>query len=196
MSEGKSLAEIIREQRMAAVTAMLLAIGEDPQREGLVETPRRVSEAWAEWFAGYEMDPAAVIKTFEEGAKLCGDEMVIVKNIDFYSHCEHHLAPFFGKAHVAYIPDKRVVGLSKLPRLVDIYAKRLQLQEQLTNQIANAIEQHLQPIGVGVVVEATHFCVCSRGVNKQGSTTITSALRGAIRSRPEARAEFMNLIRP
>ena len=177
----------------ALVRNMLAAIGEDPTREGLRETPARVVKAWGSWFDGYKQDPAAVLKTFEDGAELCGDEMVIVRNIDLYSHCEHHMAPFFGKAHVAYIPDQRVVGLSKLARVVDIFAHRLQVQERLTNQIANAVNEVLSPKGVGVIVEATHFCMCSRGVNKQGSTTITSALRGAIREKPEARAEFMGL---
>ena len=176
------------------VRDMLSAIGENPNREGLKETPARVVKAWGEWFAGYKQDPASVLKTFEDGAELCGDEMVVVRDIDLYSFCEHHMAPFFGKAHVAYIPDSRVVGLSKLARVVDIYSKRLQVQERLTNEIANALVDHLQPKGVGVVVRCTHFCMCSRGINKQGSTTITSALRGAIREKPEARAEFMGLV--
>lgn len=176
------------------VTMQLLAIGENPEREGLRETPARVVKAWGEWFAGYKMDPAATLKTFEDGAELCGDEMVVVRDIDLYSFCEHHMAPFFGKAQVAYIPDSKVVGLSKIARLVDIFSKRLQVQERLTNQIANAIDEHLQPKGVGVVLRCTHFCMCSRGIGKQGSTTITSALRGALREKPEARAEFMGLV--
>ena len=175
---------------------MLLTIGEDPEREGLRDTPARVVRAWGEWFSGYQGDPARILKSFEDGAELVGDEMVVVKDIDFYSHCEHHLAPFFGKAHVAYIPVKRVVGLSKIPRVVDLFSKRLQVQERLTNQIANAIDESLKPLGVGVVMQATHFCMCSRGVAKQGSTTITSALRGVLRTKPEARAEFMQLIVP
>jgi GTP cyclohydrolase I len=176
------------------VAGIIRAIGDNPDREGLKETPARVVKAWSEWFDGYKSKPEDVLKTFEDGAELCGDEMVIVRDIDLYSHCEHHMAPFFGKAHVAYIPDKRVVGLSKLARVVDIYAHRLQVQERLTNQIANALEEHLHPKGVGVVVRCTHFCMCSRGVNKQGSTTITSALRGAIRDEHDARAEFMGLV--
>lgn len=191
MSQADSLKDKIGED---LVRAMLANIGEDPARPGLVETPARVVKAWREWFAGYGQDPAAVLKTFEDGAELCGDELVLVRDIDIYSFCEHHMAPFFGKAHVAYIPDQRVVGLSKLGRIVDIYAKRLQVQERLTNQIANAIDEHLHPKGVGVVVRCTHFCMCSRGVNKQGSSTITSALRGAIKDKPEARAEFMGLV--
>lgn len=175
------------------VAGMLRHIGENPNREGLRETPARVVKAWGEWFAGYSADPMAVLKTFEDGAELCGDEMVLVRDIQFYSHCEHHMAPFFGKAHVAYIPDQKVVGLSKLARVVDIYASRLQVQERLTNQVANAIETTLHPKGVAVVVEATHFCMCSRGVNKQGSTTVTSALRGAFHE-PAARAELFTMI--
>lgn len=176
------------------VRNMLEAIGENPDREGLRETPARVVKAWEEWFAGYDVDPATVLKTFEDGAELCGDEMVLVGGIDVYSFCEHHMAPFFGKAWVAYIPDQRVVGLSKVARLVDVFAKRLQVQERLTNQVANAIDEHLKPKGVGVVMRCTHFCMCSRGVNKQGSETTTSALRGAIRDEHDCRAEFMGLV--
>lgn len=178
------------------VTAMLLAIGEDPNREGLKETPDRVVKAWDEWFAGYKQEPATLLKSFEDGAELvAGDEMVLVRDIELYSFCEHHLAPFFGVAHVAYIPSGRVVGLSKLARVVDAFAKRLQVQERLTNQIANTINDVLQPQGVGVVLQCTHFCMCSRGVGKQRSTTITSALRGAMRDLPDTRAEFMALVR-
>lgn len=181
--------------RMALVRGMLEAIGENPEREGLRETPSRVVKAWEEWFSGYHVtDPIGVLKTFKDGAEGCGDELVIVRDIDFYSHCEHHMAPFFGKASVAYIPNKRVVGLSKIPRLVDVFSRRLQVQERLTNQIADALWEGLDPIGAGVVMRATHFCMCSRGVQKQGSTTITSALRGAFRTKPEARAEFMALV--
>lgn len=180
--------------RQLLVKEMLRAIGENPERPGLLETPARVVKAWDEWFDGYKADPGAMLKTFEDGAELCGDELVIVRDIQFYSHCEHHMAPFFGTAHIAYIPDTFIVGLSKLARLLDVFAHRLQVQERLTNQVADALCEHLQPKGVGVIVTATHFCMCSRGVNKQGSTTITSALRGAIREKPEARAEFMALV--
>ena len=176
------------------VRAQLECIGEDPDREGLRETPDRVVRAWGEWFAGYAQDPVEVLKTFEDGAELCGDELVVVESIDVYSFCEHHMAPFFGKAWVGYIPDGRVVGLSKFARLVDVFARRLQVQERLTNQIANTIDEVLSPKGVGVVIRCTHFCMCSRGVNKQGSTTTTSALRGALREKPEARAEFMGMV--
>ena len=181
----RDLGEILIQQ-------LLLRLGEDPTREGLQETPKRVMKAWDHWTSGYKMQAADVLKTFEDGAEGT-DEMVIVRDIDLYSHCEHHMAPFFGKAHVAYIPNKRIVGLSKLARVVDIFSHRLQVQERLTNQIANAIQETLEPIGVGVVIQATHFCMCSRGVNKQGSTTVTSALRGALKDKPEARAEFMAL---
>jgi len=179
---------------VSSIRTLLRAIGEDPSREGLLETPDRVMKAWKHWAQGYAQNPADVLKTFEDGAEGV-DEMVIVKDIQLYSHCEHHMAPFFGKAHVAYIPDKRIVGLSKLARVVDIFAHRLQVQERLTNQIADAIQENLQPLGVGVIVEATHFCMCSRGVNKQGSTTVTSALRGALKEKPAARAEFLALCR-
>lgn len=177
------------------VEGMLAFIGEDPDREGLQDTPHRVVKAWSEWFAGYKVtDPVAILKSFEDGAEKCGDELVVVAGIEFYSHCEHHMAPFFGTAHVAYIPQQRIVGLSKFARLVDIFSKRLQVQERLTNQIADAVEVGLEPLGVGVVLQAQHFCMCSRGVGKQGSKTITSALRGALREKPAARAEFMALV--
>lgn len=179
----------------ALVRGLLEVIGDDPSRGGLQETPVRVAKAYREWFAGYDQEPAAVLKTFEDGAEFCQNELVLVRDIEFYSHCEHHMAPFFGKAHVAYVPNGCVVGLSKLARLVDVFAKRLQVQERLTNQVADALDQALHPLGVGVVIEASHFCMCSRGVLKQGSTTVTSALRGAFFERPEARAELMSLIR-
>jgi GTP cyclohydrolase IA len=179
-----------------AVRTLLDVFGDgDSAREGLAETPARVVKAWQHWTQGYGQDPELVLKTFQDGAEGCGDELVIVRDIDFYSHCEHHMAPFFGKAHVAYIPDKRIVGLSKLARVVDIYARRFQVQERLTAQVADAVNNALSPVGVGVILEAQHFCMCSRGVNKQGSTTITSALRGAIKEKPAARAEFLSLVR-
>lgn len=174
------------------ITGLLEYIGEDPTREGLRETPDRVLKAWGHWCKGYDVDPATVLKTFEDGAEGM-DEMVIVGPIKLYSHCEHHMAPFFGTAHVGYIPDGRVVGLSKLARVVDIFAQRLQVQERLTTQIADCLMEHLKPLGVGVIVRAEHFCMCSRGVNKQGSFTTTSALRGAIKDGKAARAEFLAL---
>jgi GTP cyclohydrolase I len=185
--------DAIKGARRLLVQDILRAIGDNPERPGLLETPDRVVKAWDQWFDGYKQNPATVLKTFEDGAELCGDELVLVRDIDVYSHCEHHMAPFFGKVHIGYIPDQRIVGLSKLARLADVFAHRLQVQERLTNQIANALEEHLKPKGVGVIMRCTHFCMCSRGVNKQGSTTFTSALRGAIKDEHDARAEFMGL---
>lgn len=176
------------------ITRMLQFIGEDPARGGLAETPRRVARAWQFWCSGYNKDPKSVLKVFEDGAKGC-DEMVLVRDIPIYSHCEHHLAPIFGTASIAYIPDGRIVGLSKLSRLADVFARRLQVQERMTNQIADALDEHLKPKGVGVVIKARHLCMESRGVCQQGHVTITSALRGAIKERPEARAEFLDLTR-
>lgn len=186
------MTEATKADHEGLIRGLLRMVGEDPDREGLQETPARVIKAWKHWCQGYDQDPAAILKTFEDGAE-GADEMVIVRDIQLYSHCEHHMAPFYGKAHVAYIPNKRIVGLSKLARVVDVFAHRLQVQERLTNQVADSLVEHLQPLGVGVIVEATHFCMCSRGVNKQGSTTVTSALRGAMKEKPEARAEFLRL---
>jgi GTP cyclohydrolase I len=163
------------------------------QRGGLDETPARVAKAWAHWGGGYDMDPAAILKTFEDGADGC-NEMVLVRDIPVYSHCEHHLASIFGKATVAYIPDGKIVGLSKLSRLVDCFARRLQVQERLTNQIADALETHLKPKGVGVIVTARHMCMESRGVCQQGHDTVTSALRGVMLE-GTPRAEFLALAR-
>jgi GTP cyclohydrolase IA len=173
---------------------LLQFIGEDPARGGLLETPKRYLKAWQHWAGGYKEDPAALLKCFEDGAEKC-DEMVLVKSIPVYSHCEHHLAPFFGTAHVAYIPDGRIVGLSKISRLVDVFARRLQVQERLTNQIADAMEQNLKPKGVAVVIECRHLCMESRGIQRQGSSTTTSAMRGVFRDNAAARAEFMGLVR-
>lgn len=165
-------------------------LGEDPSREGLQETPARWMKAWQTWGAGYDQNPADVIKTFEEHDY---DEMVIVKDIPIYSHCEHHLAAIFGTATIAYIPHGRVLGLSKLSRLADIFARRLQVQERLTAQIADALwTSELRPKGVGVILNCRHMCMESRGISKQGTTTLTSALRGAIQ-RGEPRAEFLRL---
>lgn len=176
------------------VTRLLSFIGEDPGREGLKETPARVLKAWREWTSGYNMDVATTLKTFGDGAERV-DELVIVKDIPFYSHCEHHLAPFFGVAHVAYLPAGRIVGLSKIPRLVEVFARRLQVQERLTNQIADALQEHIKPKGIGVILECRHLCMESRGINKPGSTTVTSAMRGALMTKPAARAELLSLIR-
>tara|TARA_R110000850_G_scaffold183834_1_gene309412 strand:- start:390 stop:968 length:579 start_codon:yes stop_codon:yes gene_type:complete len=173
------------------VRAMLKVI-EPGEREGLAETPARVVKAWKTWFGGYDIEPATVLKVFEDGAEGV-DEMVIEVDIPFYTHCEHHMAPFFGLASVAYIPDGKVLGLSKMNRLVDLFARRLQVQERLTNQIASAIDEHLSPKGVGVLLRARHMCVESRGVSHRGCSTTTSALRGCIKEEPDARMEFLTL---
>lgn len=175
------------------VTRMLQRIGEDPQREGLLETPARVVKAWDTWFSGYDQEPADVLKVFEDGAEGV-DEMVLETDIPVYSHCEHHLAPIFGVAHVGYIPNGNVVGLSKLVRLVNVFARRLQIQERLTNQIAESVEKGLKPSGVGVVLQCRHLCMESRGVRSSGVVTTTSALRGSLKDEPDARAEFLSLI--
>lgn len=174
------------------VTRIIQFIGEDVTRSGLIETPKRVAKAWQHWGGGYGADIPKILKTFEDGADGC-DEMVVVKDIPFYSHCEHHLAPFFGTATVAYIPDGKIVGLSKIPRIVDAYARRLQVQERLTNQVADALWDNLCPKGVGVLIQARHLCMESRGIQKQGSLTATSALRGVMKDDARARAEFLAL---
>lgn len=169
-------------------------IDEDVNREGLRETPARVVKAWQHWTGGYHVDIQSLLKTFEDGSENC-DEMVVRKNIRIYSHCEHHLAPIIGDCTVAYIPNGRVVGLSKLDRLVDAFSRRLQVQERLTNQIADALFTHLEPLGVGVYISARHMCIESRGVQQQNSDTVTSALRGVMKTQPETRAEFLALAR-
>ena len=174
--------------------AEILARIDDPSREGLRETPARVVKAWKTWFSGYDRNVEDVIKAFEDGAEGV-DEMVVEVDIPFYTHCEHHMAPFFGLASVAYIPDGKVIGLSKMNRIVDLFARRLQVQERLTNQIAAALDAFLKPKGVGVLLRARHLCVESRGVQHRGCSTTTSALRGAIKEEPSARAEFLALAR-
>lgn len=182
-----------RKEAEEHIRSFLEFIGEDPDREGLQRTPARVAEAFSFLTRGYEMDPDEVIAdaVFAEDY----EEMILQKDIDFFSLCEHHLLPFFGKAHVAYIPRHKIVGVSKLARLVDVFARRLQVQERLTNQVARTIMEKLEPLGVAVVIEAEHLCMRMRGVEKQNSLIITSALLGAFRNRQETRAEFMNLIR-
>ncbi len=177
----------------AHVRAILEALGEDPDREGLRETPTRVAKAWTFLTGGYREDPDEIIN----GALFTEDyqEMIVEKDIDFYSLCEHHMLPFHGKAHVAYIPRKKIVGVSKLARLVDAYARRLQVQERLTNQIAHTIMDRINPLGAAVVMEAEHMCMRMRGVQKQNSTIVTSSLLGAFRTEEKTRAEFMTLIR-
>lgn len=176
------------------VVRLLQFVGEDPKRGGLQETPARVVKAWKYWCSGYGKDPGEILKAFQDGAESC-DQMVIVKDIPFYSHCEHHLAAIFGTVTIAYIPDGVIVGLSKLSRLTDMYARRLQVQERMTNQIADALDKYMRPKGVGVLVNARHMCMESRGVCQQGHSTITSALRGAIRDEQDTRAEFLKLAR-
>ena len=172
---------------------MLQLIGEDPDRDGLRHTPERFEKALRYLTSGYHQDPEKLLN----GAmfSVCYDQMVLVKDIEIYSLCEHHMLPFFGKCHVAYIPDKKVVGLSKIPRLVNMFARRLQIQERLTNQIASAIQQKISPLGVGVVIEARHLCMVMRGVEKQNSQTVTSAMLGAFRDNVQTREEFLSLIR-
>jgi GTP cyclohydrolase IA len=179
-----SIAEMVRR--------MLVQIGEDPNREGLRRTPERFEKALRFLTSGYRQDPEKILN----GAlfSVSYDEMVVVKNIEIYSLCEHHLLPFFGKCHVAYIPDKKVVGLSKIARLVNMYARRLQIQERLTSQIAKAVETKLAPQGVGVIIEARHLCMVMRGVEKQNSKAISSAMLGAFRENKQTRDEFLSLV--
>jgi GTP cyclohydrolase I len=187
-------AEEAKEKAEDAVKTLIEYVGEDPNNPGLLETPKRVVKALLEQNAGYQQDPAIILAKDFDGGKY--DEMILLRNIEFYSTCCHHLLPFFGSAHVAYLPNRknpRVVGLSKLARLVDCFAKRLQIQEQLTAQIADSIEEHLQSAGVGVVIEARHFCMCCRGVQKHQSTMINSALRGVFKNE-KPRAEFLALV--
>jgi GTP cyclohydrolase I len=175
------------------IRRLLAEIGEDPTREGLLETPRRVRQSLQFLTSGYDTDLASVVN----GALFSVEynEMVIVRDIDFYSLCEHHLLPFFGKCHVAYLPNQRVIGLSKVPRVVDMFARRLQVQERLTQQIADAIQSTVAPLGVAVVMEATHLCMAMRGVEKQNSVTVTSAMIGVFRDDARTRHEFLELIR-
>jgi GTP cyclohydrolase IA len=184
LEESESIAGLLRR--------MLRLIGEDPNRDGLRHTPERFEKALRFLTNGYLQDPEKVLN----GAmfSVCYDQMVLVKDIEVYSLCEHHMLPFFGKCHVAYIPNKKVVGLSKIPRLVNMFARRLQLQERLTNQIATAIQQKIMPIGVGVVLEARHLCMVMRGVEKQNSQTVTSAMLGSFRENAQTREEFLSLI--
>lgn len=182
-----------REEAEEAVRTLISWAGDDPTREGLIETPKRVVKSYEEFYAGYDQDPAEILsKVFEEIEGY--DEIVLVKNILLESHCEHHMVPILGKAHVAYLPDKRVVGLSKLARVVDLFAKRLQTQETMTAQIADTIDEVLRPKGVAVVIDAEHQCMSSRGVSKKGASTITSRMIGVFRDNQKSRMEFMNLI--
>ncbi len=182
---GAAFEDLVRE--------MIIRLGEDPGREGLVDTPRRVRKALQFLTKGYQEDPETLLK----GAlfKVSYDEMVIVKDIEMFSLCEHHMLPFFGKVHVAYIPNGRVIGLSKIPRLIEIFSRRLQIQERLTTQIAETIQKIIEPQGVGVVIEARHLCMMMRGVEKQHSAAVTSSMLGCFRNEEETRSEFLSLIR-
>lgn len=183
-----------REQAEDAVRTLLRWAGDDPAREGLLDTPKRVVKSYEELFSGYETDPREILnRTFKEVEGY--DEMVVLRDINFNSHCEHHMVPFTGKAHVAYLPSCKVIGISKLARLVDIYANRLQIQEKLTSQIANTLNDILQPKGVAVVIEATHMCMTMRGVRKHGTVMQTSKLLGLFKSDPRTRQEFFSLLK-
>lgn len=179
-------------EMMASVESLLVSLGEDPQREGLVRTPYRVAKSLRFLTQGYTEDAAVELNsaTFESDT----DEMVVVKDIDLYSLCEHHMLPFFGRAHVAYLPRRKIVGLSKLARVVDVFARRLQVQERLTTQIATAIQEALNPLGVGVLIEAQHLCMMMRGVTKQNSSTVTSCMLGCFRSDEKTRSEFLHIV--
>lgn len=182
-----------QEEAMKAVKTLIAWAGDNPNREGLIDTPKRVVNAYNEFFEGYDICPDEILsRTFEEVEGY--DEMVIIKNVRLESHCEHHMVPILGKAHVAYIPDKRVVGISKLARVLDVYAKRLQTQETMTAQIADTIERVLRPKGVAVVVDAAHQCMTTRGVHKTETSTVTSRMLGLFREDQRTRAEFMTLI--
>lgn len=176
------------------VRELLIEIGENPEREGLIKTPERVAKAFEFLTRGYQQNLDEIMNKAIFTEKY--DEMVIVKDIDFYSMCEHHMLPFFGKAHVAYIPNGKIIGLSKIPRLVDYFARRLQVQERLTQQIADTLNEYLKPDGVGVVIEAMHMCMMMRGVEKQNSIATTSAMHGSFKEDERTRAEFLTLIKP
>ena len=183
-----------REEAMQAVKTLIAWAGDNPNREGLIETPKRVVDAYKEFFDGYKMNPDEILsKTFEEVEGY--DEMVIIKNIRLESHCEHHIVPILGIAHVAYMPNKKVVGISKLARLVDVFAKRLQIQETLTAQIAETIQRVLDPLGVAVLIDASHQCMTTRSVHKPESSTVTKRMLGVFKTDENVRSEFMELIR-
>ena len=190
---GKKSARPSRGNAEAAVRTLIRWAGEDPDREGLLDTPKRVARAYEEWFSGYNEDAEEYLKrTFREVAGY--DEIVLLRDIRFESHCEHHMAPIIGRVHIGYLPRRRVVGISKLARLVEVYAKRMQIQERMTAEIANTLDRVLKPIGVGVVVEAMHTCVTTRGVHKDAASMVTSRMLGTFRSRAETRNEFLSAI--
>jgi GTP cyclohydrolase I len=182
-----------RKQAEQAIETLLLWAGEDPRREGLVDTPKRVAEAYKDWFSGYQEDPVLYLRrTFEEVEGY--DEMIVLRDIEFESHCEHHMAPIIGKAHVGYLPRNKIVGISKLARVVEAFARRFQVQEKMTAQIANCIENVLKPKGVGVVIEAVHQCMTTRGIHKAGVSMVTSQMLGSFRKDARTRAEFLQMI--
>ena len=184
--------KVTQEQIKQNIVQQLTYIGDDPNREGLLDTPKRVEKSWGELFSGYGHSACELFTTFESDGY---DQIVLLKDIEIYSMCEHHILPFFGKAHVAYIPDGRVVGISKLARVVDMYSRRLQIQERIGEQVTDAIMDYIQPKGAACIIEAVHMCMRMRGVSKQESVMTTSSLRGAFFSNPAARAELMRLIR-
>ena len=193
IKENQILRKPTRAEAEEAVKTLISWAGDNPHREGLMETPKRVVKSYEEFFAGYILNPDEILnKTFEETEGY--DEMVMVKDIRLESHCEHHMVPILGRAHVAYIPNNRIVGISKLARLVDVYAKRLQTQETMTSQIADTIERVLKPKGVAIVIDAAHQCMSSRGVHKTETSTVTSRMLGLFRTNSSTRSEFMNLI--
>ncbi|MEO6031715.1 MAG: GTP cyclohydrolase I FolE, partial [Burkholderiaceae bacterium] len=191
MSDSRN--DVSRDEAEAAVRTLLRWAGEDPAREGLLDTPKRVAKAYEEWFKGYTLDPDEYMaRTFEEVGGY--DELIVLRDIEYESHCEHHMAPIIGKVHVGYLPNGKVVGISKLARVVEAYAKRFQVQEKMTAQIADCIQRALQPLGVGVVVEGSHECMTTRGVHKRGVSMITSKMLGSFREDARTRAEFLRFI--
>jgi GTP cyclohydrolase I len=182
-----------RKKAEEAIHTLLLWAGEDPRREGLVDTPARVAKAYEDWFSGYKQDPVRYLKrTFEEVEDY--DEMVVLRNISFESHCEHHMAPIIGRVHIGYLPRNKIVGISKLARVVEAFARRFQVQEKMTAQIANCIEEVLKPKGVGVIIEAVHQCMTTRGIHKSGVSMVTSQMLGGFRKDARTRAEFLRMV--
>ncbi len=192
-AQNRTIEKPTQAQAEDAVRILLRWAGDDPAREGLLDTPHRVVKAYREFFRGYDEDPQQILsRTFEE---VCGyDEMIVLRDIPFESHCEHHMAPIIGRAHVGYLPDKKVVGISKLARVVDTYAKRLQVQEKMTAQIADCIQGILEPLGVGVIIQATHECMSTRGVHAHGVSMVTSRMVGAFRNDEKTRREFLAVV--
>lgn len=192
-SKPEKMPDVSQIQAEDAIRTLLRWAGDDPRREGLLDTPRRVAKAYGDWFSGYAIDPDAYLaRTFEEVAGY--DEMIVLRDIAFESHCEHHMAPIIGKAHIGYVPDGKVVGISKLARVVDVFARRLQVQEKLTAQIARCIQSVLKPHGVGVVVVAQHQCMTTRGIHKREVSMVTSQMLGSFRDDARTRAEFLRFI--